>query len=251
MKSNELVQALELARRVESIAVGVFERDRFQPRTKVDLLAIAMAVRCMVSLRGVIRCAEVGLADPAMVIARSLLEQIFVLLAIARAPNEAEQANRVSLLEAQAEHDRAKAVGKLQRLPSSERSEQVTDQWLSGVKAGLGSGGNTRVEDWARFAGMSSMYDTAYARLSLHVHPSYLTLYSMTRRDTNHDLLISAKPHQGSLPLTVLLACDVMGDALSALQEGFVSAEAIAEIEHCHKASQILMAALPEIDLNI
>jgi hypothetical protein len=72
--TTNLDLALKTAHEVEGAAVGVFNRDRFQCRAEADNLVVAMAVRCLSLFRGVIRCADDRLAEPAMVLTRSLLE---------------------------------------------------------------------------------------------------------------------------------------------------------------------------------
>jgi hypothetical protein len=250
MKSNDLVQALELARRIQSSANSAFDRDGFQTGAEADQLVITMVVRCLPMFRGVIHCADDDLADAAMVVTRALLEQLFVILAIAHAPNEAEKSRRVSLLDAQAEYDRAKALKKLKRVPFSERSEHVTDQWIAEQEADLGLTRNTPVEQWAGFASLHSLYLTAYASLSFHVHPSQLTLDSMIQRDPGNEPVVSTKPHQDALPRTVLLACAAMGHALFALPDGFVSATELSANEAHLKECGILGMDIPEISLN-
>jgi Family of unknown function (DUF5677) len=250
MKSNELVQALELARRVELTANSAFDRDGFQTSAQVDQLLITMVVRCLPLFQGVVRCANDDLADAAMVVARAVLEQLFVILAIARAPNEAEKSRRVALLEQQAEHDRKKALEKLRRLPLHERGVGVTDQRIAEEEADLGPLCNTPTEQWARFAGLHSLYLSAYASLSFHVHPSQLTLDSMIRRDPSGEAVLSAKPHQDALPRTVLLACAAVSHALSALPDGFVSLTELSANDANLKECEILGVEVPEIDMN-
>ena len=252
MVSTNMDSVLELARGIESTAVDALGRDRFQVSAEPDILVIAMAVRCLALFQGVIRCARDALADPAMAAARSLLEQRFVMLAIVRSADDPERSRRLALLVAQAESDRARALKKLKSLPTSERSEQVTDQLLAEAEARLGiDRKEASAETWARWADLHGLYLTAYASLSLHVHPSYLALDPMIRRGANGELLISAKPHQNALPRTVLLAAEAMVDALASLPEGFASPEGVAAIALHRKAIEGLWKGMPELDLTI
>lgn len=251
MGSSDIESVLKLARRVEKTAVGAFERERFLPDTRADLLLITMAVRCLALFRGVIRCADDALADPAMVIARSLLELRFVVLAVARSADDAERTKRLSSIAAQAEHDRARALKKLKSLPTSDRSEQVTDELLSLAEAGLDvERRSTSAEQWARWAGLHGMYLTAYTSLSLHAHPSYLALDAMVTRSASDELSISAKPHQDRLAITVVSATEAMVDALAALPEGYVSREDIAAIALHREAVVREWQGIPEQDLS-
>jgi hypothetical protein len=252
MTSSNMDSVLELARRIESTAIDAFEGRRFQPNAAPDILVMTMAVRCLALFQGVICCAKDALADAAMVTARSLLEQRFVILAIVRSADDAERSKRLALLAAQAEFDRARVFKKLKNLPASERDEQVTDQWLAEAEARLGiDRKKTSAETWARWAGLHGLYLTAYASLSLHVHPSYLALDLMMRRDVNDELLISAKPHQDALPMTVLLATEAMVDALAALPEGFVSPEEVSAIALHGKSIEGLLKGMPSLDLTM
>jgi Family of unknown function (DUF5677) len=252
MESTTLDSALELARRVESTAVSVFER-HFQPVTQADILIFTMAVRCLGLFQGAIRCANDDLADAAMVATRALLEQRFSLCAIARSADEAERAERLAALKADAENAKGKAIEKLKRLPHSKRSARVTDQLLAAAEAGLSNDWKNKkklVEEWAKWAGLHDHYLSAYASLSLHVHPSYLTLDAMTSRSAEGELLVSAKPHRGALPRTVVFATESMVDALASLPDIHVSSEAVAFIARHRQALDVQWKGMPEEDLG-
>jgi hypothetical protein len=140
----------------------------------------------------------------------------------------------------------------MKHLPKSQRSDRVTDQLLAEATAGLGSDRrNTTVEQWALLSGLHGLYSTAYASLSFHVHPSLVALSGMVGQDGSREISISARPHMERLPLAVLSASDGMVDAMSALPEGYASAEHLAAIGQLRQMIEDLYRGLPDLELVV
>lgn len=250
MSTNHLDAALNLARALERSAVELFSRTGFRPKGATDLAVFAMAVRSLGLFQGVIRCASEPLPDAASSVARSLLEQLFALAGVARAPNEVEKHRRWKRLEEASHSGRVKAINKLMNMAKEERSDRVTDELLARAKASIPAGARPlSAEQMARWAGKHGLYQTAYTSLSFHVHPSVIALDEMFgSRDGRVE--ITAKPYIEALPRTILTSIDALLDALRCLPAGCLSPSDEVAIDHFTAASTKEWTLLPDQELT-
>jgi hypothetical protein len=242
--------ALDLSRRIESTAIGTFKR-RFQPSDEADVYVFGMVFRCLALFKGVIRCASELLADSSMVIARTMLEQVFVLRAIAHSSDSKTRKEMLLLLSKQWEDQRSKALNKMLTLPAADRSQRIEDGLLRNALAGIGDRERYNAEDWARRAGLHTWYSTAYTALSSHVHPSFYAIDEMFTRDSGGDLLLSARPHRDGLERTVLLAADLMVKALADLPEGCLLSAESDQIRQHDEEIQMAWRTMPDPPLEV
>jgi hypothetical protein len=247
---SSVQSAIDLGRQIEVEIERVFSRPTYLSASDQDWLSIAMAVRCLGLLRGVLLCAEARNADPAMVIARALLEQRFVMRALFGVADDAVTSKRWHALLRSTEHTRAKIASKLRSLSGEHRDERVTDALLAELEGTIAvDRRETTVLQWALWADLEPLYQTAYASLSLHAHPSYLTVDAMVTK--NEQLWnVSASPHQERLAMAILQSADAMVDAMQLLPRGYLD---VAQHEHFQAVSSRLKqqwAELPEQPLS-
>lgn len=239
-----LEETSALAEEVDRHATALLSAVGVEGGADIELLMLAMAVRSLNYFRGVRNLAREQLAQPSASCLRSLLEQVWVMGAMA---DESNRDKAIERLIGNGEHSRRRGVKNLRKLGDELRDPRITDELLAGIEKDLGQGIKHDLSEWAGLAKRSSDYLTSYARLCDQTHPSIHAIESyLVLNDLEQVTSVTSKPELDSLAINLNYGSSLMVDVIALCPETWLTDLAVHEAKELRSRINKLWDLLPD-----
>lgn len=239
-----LDETIALASEIDRYATDLLSVVQVEREADIELLMLAMAVRSLNFFRGARVMAREKLAQPSASCLRSLLEQVWVMGAIAE---ESTRDKAIERLVGNGEHSRSRGVKNLRKLGDELRDPRITDELLAGIERDLGQGIKHDLSEWAGLAKRSSDYLTSYARLCDQTHPSIHAIEShLVLNDLEQVTSVTSKPELDSLAINLNYGSSLMVDVIALCPETWLTDLAVHEAKELRSRVNKLWDLLPD-----
>lgn len=210
---------------VSAVSDLVFVNVRLPCDAHHEQMVVSQSLRARLFFMGAVGLAKQKLVAPAAALIRCLMEQQYIIEAIAREPGYMRD------LAVQDNMERRKALSRLLQLPAENRAANVVDdilrEKLASTLDGL-DGSRVHVSDWAARAGRSQEYELAYMLLSGAVHPSLRGAEAhLVLDETGNVVKLTVTPDIDQLAYLLMGACNSYLAILWAIPEHVRGAENI------------------------
>ena len=246
MTSELTAEAIEQADRVCALSLRILRALRPQASDLLSVLMVAHAVRMLRFVQGAAQLARAGNMEPACVLARTVLEMGWIMLSIQADPA------RLSEWAAQANGEARKSLRRLKDLGEHERSPTLSDEHIDAAIAGMPSGKNFNLKDWAHASGAPQAYSTIYQQLSSCAHAEMPATLNFIRFDPVTDQPVRVLiPDLEELPADALNVCTaVLLDALRYVSGSTLTGDELREVEDLERDRRTLMAKIDEMRMR-
>lgn len=205
---THLIQVNELA---SSVYAAHIERSP-PPQPSKDTFLVAYRLRMLRQSQAIVLLASAGLIDPASTILRVLLEQCFVLCAIADDPT------RLDDLFHQEGAEGVKALkGLRDKLDAADRPAELTHERLTQDIANLSGGTGYSAHNWAGLAKQIPTYTTLYRSISAFSHGGAGATLKYFAEDQIQGIRLMKNVHPHGIPDVLTVTSAILLDSLVAL----------------------------------
>jgi hypothetical protein len=221
--TNDFDLAMSVCKDVTKAADLIFSNAQMKGDAHDVQLLVAQALRSRLFFNGIMITARGNLVAPSAALLRCLIEQQYVIEAVAKEPGRAKD-----LISAD-NRERKKALSRVLALPPESRAANINDALIKDKLSTLPALTKDRVTvaQWADRAGRLDEYELAYMWLSSAVHPSLRGAEShLTLGSENSILSMTASPDVSQLPFLLVTACNSFLCILWVLPESVRNQEA-------------------------
>jgi hypothetical protein len=164
MDKHFLIAAVELTERTCGLTHRLLSTQRSASDDWPRLVMLAHLLRMLRFVQGAATLVRSGNLEPACVLARTVLEMGWVMLAIKTDPTRIEEWRE------QANSEARKSIRRLMQLGEHERTASMSDALLEAAIANMPVGKKADLKRWADASGAGQAYPTIYQQLSDCAH---------------------------------------------------------------------------------
>jgi hypothetical protein len=210
------------------------------------LVMLGHALRMLRFVQGAAELARVGNMEPACVLARTVLEMGWVMMAIQSDPA------RMDEWSAQANWEAIKSVRRLKLLGEHERLPTLSDAHIDAAIASMPAGKNVSLKDWAQASGVLQAYPTVYQQLSSCAHAEMPATLAYIRFDPHTGQPMSVQPPDlEELPADAFNVCTaLLLGALRYLAGPTLTEDELRYVEELERHRSVLTARIDELRMR-